>query len=100
MREVYLPAGSWEDFWDASRTFDGPATVAVDAPLDRIPVFVRAGADVPGHVLFMFERAGWKRRSAVANDLRVELSTEGTASDDRRENMNAQGPIGLSVMET
>ncbi len=31
-----------------SRTFDGPATVAVDSPLDRIPVFVRAGADVPG----------------------------------------------------
>jgi len=48
MREVYLPAGSWEDFWDSSRTFDGPTTATVDAPLDRIPVFVRAGADVPG----------------------------------------------------
>ena len=48
MREVYLPAGAWEDFWDRSRRFDGPATVTADAPLDRIPVFVRAGADIPG----------------------------------------------------
>src|SRR5262249_2046672 len=47
MRDVYLPAGSWEDFWDSSRTFDGPATVTVDAPLDRIPVFVPPGVDVP-----------------------------------------------------
>jgi hypothetical protein len=48
----------------------------------------------------MFERAGWKYKSAAANDLRGELSTEGAASDDRRENMIAQAPIGLSVMET
>ncbi|MDX2170769.1 MAG: glycoside hydrolase family 31 protein [Deltaproteobacteria bacterium] len=47
-REVYLPAGRWEDFWDRTRSFEGPATITVDAPLDVIPVFVRAGADVPG----------------------------------------------------
>jgi alpha-glucosidase (family GH31 glycosyl hydrolase) len=47
-REVYLPAGRWEDFWDRSRTFDGPTTITADAPLDVIPVFVRAGAVVEG----------------------------------------------------
>jgi alpha-glucosidase (family GH31 glycosyl hydrolase) len=47
-REVYLPAGRWEDFWDGSRSFDGPSTITVDAPLDVIPVFVRAGAEIPG----------------------------------------------------
>lgn len=47
-REVYLPAGDWEDCWDRSRTFTGPLTITVDAPLDVIPVFVRAGAAVPG----------------------------------------------------
>ncbi len=47
-REVYLPAGEWEDFWDANRVFEGPTTIRVDAPLDRIPVFVRAGAVVQG----------------------------------------------------
>lgn len=47
-REVYLPAGRWEDFWDRSRTFTGPTTITVDAPLDVIPVFVRAAAVVEG----------------------------------------------------
>jgi alpha-D-xyloside xylohydrolase len=47
-REVYLPAGGWEDFWNRARSFEGPATINVDAPLDVIPVFVRAGAEVPG----------------------------------------------------
>jgi alpha-glucosidase (family GH31 glycosyl hydrolase) len=47
-REVYLPPGAWEDFWDATRSFEGPVTLKVTAPLGRIPVFVRAGADVPG----------------------------------------------------
>ncbi|MBX3025322.1 glycoside hydrolase family 31 protein [bacterium] len=47
-RDIYLPAGRWEDFWDATRTFDGPQTITVDAPLDVIPVFVRADAVVEG----------------------------------------------------
>jgi alpha-glucosidase (family GH31 glycosyl hydrolase) len=47
-RQVYLPAGRWEDFWDASRMFEGPQTITVEAPLDVIPVFVRAGAVVEG----------------------------------------------------
>jgi len=40
-REVYLPAGEWKDLWNPSRTFQGPATIKVEAPLDRIPVFIR-----------------------------------------------------------
>jgi alpha-glucosidase len=47
-REVYLPAGRWEDFWDRSRSWEGPLTIQVDVPLDAIPVFVRAGMQVPG----------------------------------------------------
>jgi len=45
-REVYLPAGSWYDFWTNER-HDGPTALAVAAPLDRIPLFVRAGAILP-----------------------------------------------------
>jgi len=47
-REVYLPPGAWEDFWDPTRYFEGPVMLKVKAPLGRIPVFVRAGANVPG----------------------------------------------------
>ena len=46
-KQVYLPAGAdWYDFWSNSR-FRGGQTVTVDAPIDRIPVFVRAGSILP-----------------------------------------------------
>jgi len=44
--DVYLPRGNWFDFW-SEREYRGPKDLTVDAPLDRIPVFVRAGAIVP-----------------------------------------------------
>ncbi len=46
-REVLLPPGAWEDYWDRTQRHTGPATLHVAAPLGRIPVFVRAGAEVP-----------------------------------------------------
>jgi alpha-D-xyloside xylohydrolase len=46
-REVYLPAGAdWYNYW-TNQKFAGGQTVKVDAPIDTIPVFVRAGSIVP-----------------------------------------------------
>ncbi|MFN3763355.1 MAG: TIM-barrel domain-containing protein, partial [Anaerolineae bacterium] len=45
-RRVYLPAGRWYDFW-TDDVYEGPAWVEAEAPPERIPVFVRAGAVVP-----------------------------------------------------
>ncbi len=45
-RVVYLPAGSWVDYWTGAVTAGGQ-TLVVDAGLERIPVWVRAGAVVP-----------------------------------------------------
>jgi len=43
----YLPAGcDWYDFWD-ERRYAGGQEVTVDAPLDRVPLFVRAGSILP-----------------------------------------------------
>jgi hypothetical protein len=45
-RDVHLPRGHWVDFWtDCIHT--GAEAVLADAPLERIPVFVRAGALIP-----------------------------------------------------
>ncbi|WP_375569729.1 TIM-barrel domain-containing protein [Ahrensia marina] len=45
-REVYLPKGTdWEDAWTGTQ-HQGGQTFTTDAPLDRIPVFKRAGSDV------------------------------------------------------
>jgi alpha-D-xyloside xylohydrolase len=45
-RSVYLPAGTWYDFWTGS-TATGGAKVTADAPLSRIPLYVRAGSIIP-----------------------------------------------------
>jgi alpha-D-xyloside xylohydrolase len=46
-RQVYLPAGAgWYDFWTGEQTAGGNEEAA-QAPLDRIPLDVRAGSIVP-----------------------------------------------------
>ncbi len=45
-REVRIPRGLWFNYWNDS-LITGPATVTVDAPLDRLPLFGRAGAVLP-----------------------------------------------------
>mgnify|MGYP001333533508 CR=1 FL=1 len=42
-RSVVLPPGDWIDMWTGER-FGGRRTIEVEAPLTRIPVYVRAGA--------------------------------------------------------
>jgi alpha-D-xyloside xylohydrolase len=45
-RPVYLPAGTWYDFWTGKQT-PGGRSITADAPYDRLPVFVRAGSIIP-----------------------------------------------------
>ena len=46
-REVYLPAGSdWYNYWTNERVTGG-RTIRVAAPIDTIPLFVRAGSILP-----------------------------------------------------
>lgn len=42
-REVRLPPGGWVDLWSGAR-LSGPAVAVVPAPLETIPVFIRAGS--------------------------------------------------------
>ena len=46
-KQVYLPAGAdWYNYWTNARV-QGGQTITVDAPIDQIPVFVRAGSILP-----------------------------------------------------
>lgn len=50
VRGVYLPEGTkWYDFY-TGENYEGGQTVTVDAPIERIPVFVRAGSIIPAAV--------------------------------------------------
>ncbi|HEX5316068.1 MAG TPA: DUF5110 domain-containing protein, partial [Candidatus Kapabacteria bacterium] len=45
-RSLYLPQTKWYDFWNGASQ-DGGRMISSIAPLDRIPVFVRAGSILP-----------------------------------------------------
>ncbi|HEV8204946.1 MAG TPA: TIM-barrel domain-containing protein [Pyrinomonadaceae bacterium] len=45
-RLVYLPAGSWYDYW-TNKKYAGGTMISVEAPLETVPMFVRAGAIIP-----------------------------------------------------
>ncbi|MGA3220940.1 MAG: family 31 glucosidase, partial [Acidimicrobiales bacterium] len=46
-RRVYLPAGAtWTDPW-TEQTLDGGTWADAEAPLDRIPLYLRDGAQLP-----------------------------------------------------
>ncbi len=46
-RSLYLPgASAWYDFWSEEK-LDGGRRITAEAPLDRIPLYVRAGSILP-----------------------------------------------------
>ncbi len=45
-RSVYLPNGDWYDFWTGNVT-SGGTTITSRAPLDTLPIFVKAGSIIP-----------------------------------------------------
>lgn len=45
-KEIFLPPGEWYDY-ETGEAYRGPAVFTYAAPLDRCPIFVRAGAVIP-----------------------------------------------------
>lgn len=49
-RKVYLPAGNgWVDFWTGKK-YNGGQTFTADAPKEKIPLFIKAGAIIPTYL--------------------------------------------------
>jgi alpha-D-xyloside xylohydrolase len=85
-RSVYLPAGTkWVDFWKGA-THDGGQTLEVEAPLNHLPVFVKAGSIVPcGPDVEWAEQKPWD-----ALEIRIYPGADGsfTLYEDEGENHN------------
>ena len=45
-RRAYLPKGTWFDFWTGQEQAGG-ATINAPAPLEKLPLYVRAGSIIP-----------------------------------------------------
>ena len=94
---VYLPAGTWHDFWTGAR-HAGPGGITVEAPLERLPLFVRGGAILPmGPVMqHTSERA--------LDELTLRVHPEGTSrfelyEDDGRTLAYREGHYALTIFE-
>lgn len=84
--EVYLPkTTSWYNFWTGKRT-GGGQTVKTDAPLDKMPLFVKAGSIVPMGKLIQY--VGEKKADTL--EIRVYTGADGKFElyEDEGDNYN------------
>ena len=52
-RWMYLPNGEWYDFWTREK-FAGGKWIDAKAPIDQLPLFIRAGAVIPMQQIVQF----------------------------------------------
>lgn len=62
-RWMYLPKGGWYNYWDET-FFEGGVEVWVDAPLDTLPLFVKAGTVLPKYPVQQY--VGEKRITTIS----------------------------------
>ncbi|HYH48175.1 MAG TPA: TIM-barrel domain-containing protein [Acidimicrobiia bacterium] len=65
---IYLPTGTWTDYW-SGRTHVGPQTLnGYEAPPDRLPLFVKGGSIIP---MWPEGTLSWRTRDRGRLDLDV-----------------------------
>jgi alpha-D-xyloside xylohydrolase len=93
-RSVYLPReGAWIDFWTGQRETGGQ-TVTSEAPLDRIPVYVKAGSIVPLGPVMQFAT---ERKDPI--ELRIYTGSDTTfvLYDDEGDNYNYERGLHATI---
>lgn len=84
-RSVYLPQARWYDFWSGSSS-EGGRRIEAEAPLDRLPLYVRAGSILP-----LGPEMEWStEKAADPIELRVYPGADGdfTLYEDENDNYN------------
>ncbi|PYV96436.1 MAG: hypothetical protein DMG89_17655 [Acidobacteria bacterium] len=84
-RRVYLPQAKWYDFWTGT-SIEGPRTMEAAAPMDRLPLYVRAGSILP-----MGPQIEWStQKPADPIELRIYRGADGdyTLYEDENDNYN------------
>lgn len=85
-RKVYMPTdrGGWYDFWTGEK-ISGGRTIEAQAPIDIMPLFVRAGSIVP---MGPYEQYATEKNDPV--ELRIYTGADGTFTlyEDENDNFN------------
>jgi alpha-D-xyloside xylohydrolase len=94
-RTVYLPAGNqWIDFW-TGETMAGGRNVVADAPIDKMPLTVRAGSIVPMGPFVQYAT----EKPADPIELRVYPGADGsfTLYEDENDNYNYERGVYSTI---
>ena len=81
-RKVLFPAGEWYSWYAPRKVYSGSATVA--APLDEIPLFVRAGAFIPQYMRPIENTADYDPASLTVKYFPSAKESEYTLFEDNR----------------
>ncbi len=79
---IHLPQGRWIDYWDGRQVTAGPEgrTIDLQVTLDKLPVFVRAGAIVPMYPEMLYD--GHKPKDRLTLDLYPQGDSEYVLYED------------------
>ena len=91
IRNVYLPANTqWYDFW-TGQTYKGGQTIVLDAPIDKIPLLIKAGSIVPMGPFIQYA----VEKPATPIELRIYSGANGnfTLYEDENDNYNYEKGI-------
>ena len=94
-RRVYLPNAKWYDFWSGVPA-DGGREITAQAPLDRLPLYIRAGSILP-----MGPAIEWStERPADPIELRVYRGADGefTLYEDENDNYNYEKNVYATIL--
>jgi alpha-D-xyloside xylohydrolase len=94
-RTVYLPAGNqWIDFW-TGEVLAGGRSVVADAPIDKIPLMVRAGSIIPMGPFVQYST----EKPADPIELRIYPGADGsfTLYEDENDNYNYEKGVYSTI---
>ena len=93
-RGLYLPEAKWYDFWNGS-TVDGSKTVDAAAPIDHLPLYVRAGS-----IVHMGPDVEWStQKPADPVELRIYRGADGNfvLYEDENDNYNYEKGVYATI---
>ena len=53
--DIYLPEGYWYDYWDGTTYLGNQTLNDYDAPLEKLPLFVKGGAIIPMYPQMLYD---------------------------------------------
>jgi alpha-D-xyloside xylohydrolase len=93
-RRLYLPKAMWYDFWTGNAV-EGPSMIDASAPLDRMPLYVRAGSILPMGPDIQYST----EKPADPIELRIYTGADGgfTLYEDENDNYNYEKGVYATI---